>query len=378
MIRKWLIRNNRKTIASAVALFTFVILITLSAFALFNYVLQVQEENEYKLSLSYHSMIADLQNFTNQNISLLSGFSAYIQMKEVYTDREINTYLNFLLKDHLDDMKNIGIFEDTTIKWVYPLEGNESAIGVDLSKVPEQAAEVSRVKNNLETFFVGPVNLIQGGVGFIIRMPLLKHEKYWGMVSIVLKAEQAFAFIDRFSDRYDVAYLITHADQPDQIIYGNKDILSMSPLKFRTDVTMGGWDIYTVPKGGWEHKNNIIVTIFAIITIVSVMISRYVYSWIMYYNRMITDKVALEQKYMLDRFTGIYTREHFNLRVREEITQAERRDYPISMLYFDLDHFKNVNDTYGHSTGDKVILQVVDVVTTIIRTADVFARWGGR
>ena len=84
---------------------------------------------------------------------------------------------------------------------------NESAIGVDLSKVPEQAAEVSRVKNNLETFFVGPVNLIQGGVGFIIRMPLLKHEKYWGMVSIVLKAEQAFAFIDRFSDRYDVAYL---------------------------------------------------------------------------------------------------------------------------------------------------------------------------
>ena len=100
MIRKWLIRNNRKTIASAVALFTFVILMTLSAFALFNYALQVQEENEYKLSLSYHSMIGDLQNFTNQNVSLLSGFSAYIQMKDVYTDREINTYLNFLLKDH--------------------------------------------------------------------------------------------------------------------------------------------------------------------------------------------------------------------------------------------------------------------------------------
>ena len=377
MIRKWFVRDNRKTIAFSVALLTFTMLVSLSAYFLFNYSVQLQEENEYKISLTYHGLIGDLQNFTNQNISLLSGFSAYIQMKDVFTDREVDTYLNFLLKDHLDDMKNIGVFEDTTIKWVYPVEGNESAIGVDLSKVPEQADDVYRVKNNLETLFVGPVNLVQGGTAFIIRMPLLRHEKYWGMVSIVLKAEQAFAFIDRFSNEYDVAYLITHADQPDQIIYGNKDILSMSPLKFRTDVTMGGWDIYTVPKGGWKHYNHIIGIIFAIIVLVSIMISRYVYSWIMQYNRMLTDKVELEQKYVLDPFTGIYTRDHFNLRVREELSQAERINYPISMIYFDLDHFKNVNDTYGHAMGDKVLLKVVDVVGTIIRAGDVFARWGG-
>jgi len=47
------------------------------------------------------------------------------------------------------------------------------------------------------------------------------------------------------------------------------------------------------------------------------------------------------------------------------------------MIYFDLDNFKNVNDNYGHATGDKVLLQVVDIVKSIIRSSDIFARWGG-
>lgn len=377
MIPKRTFFKNRKTIALALAFLTFFVLISISSYVLYSYVMQVQEENEYRVSLAYHNMVGDIQNFTNQNISLLSGFSAYIQMKNIYTDDEINTYLNFLLKDHLDDIKNIGVFEDTTIKWVYPIEGNESAIGVDLSKVPEQADDVARVKNNLETLFVGPINLIQGGEGFIIRMPLLKNEKFWGMVSIVLKAEQTFSFIDRFSDQYQVDYLFTYADNPDQVIYGNKDILSMSPLKFRTDVKMGGWDIYTVPRGGWKRYNSLMMGILTLVLIISLLISRYVYNWIMRYNRMLKDKVDLEQQFILDRFTGIYTREYFNQKVREEVKQIERYEYPVSMVYFDLDHFKNVNDTYGHATGDKVLLQVVDAVKSIIRTGDVFARWGG-
>ncbi len=377
MSRKWTIFYNRRGAAFLIAITTFLILVVLAGLMLRNFSAQIQEENEYQVSLMYHNMMGELQDFKNQNISLLAGFSAYIQMNERHTDDEINTYLNYLLRDHLNDIKNIGVFEDTTIKWMYPMEGNESAIGVDLSKVPEQAEDVKRVKNNLETLFVGPVNLIQGGVGFIIRMPLLKNDQFWGMVSIVLKAEQAFGFIDSFSEQNRVEYLITYADQETKVIYGNPEVLSMSPLKFRTDVTMGGWDVYTVPKNGWQNQDRLLWIMFIIAIIVAVLISRFMYNSIINYNLMASDKVALEQKYLLDRFTGIYTREHFNQRVREEIKQIERYDYPISMIYFDLDHFKNVNDTYGHASGDKVLLQVVDAVKSIIRAGDVFARWGG-
>lgn len=208
-------------------------------------------------------------------------------------------------------------------------------------------------------------------------MPLTKNDTYWGMVSIVLRAENAFGFIENHSDRYNVEYLITHGDKPDEVIFGDRDVLNMQPLKFRIEDSLGGWDIYAVPNGGWNDQRGTLGIIFVIGFFINIMISRYIYSWIINYNKVLDDKIELEKKYILDRFTGIYTRDYFNLKVHEEFKNVERHGYPISMIYFDLDHFKNVNDTYGHATGDKVLLQVVDIVKSIIRESDIFARWGG-
>ncbi len=225
--------------------------------------------------------------------------------------------------------------------------------------------------------FVGPVNLIQGDQAFIIRMPLLKNKKYWGMVSIVLKAERTFSFVEKHSKNYKMEYLITSADKPDEIIHGNKKVLGMSPLKFRTEDTLGGWDIYAVPKGGWDKKIATIVLIISLSAITSFLLSWRVFSWINKYNQVFSDKIALESKYILDRFTGIYTREYFNYRLKEEVSFGLRSIEPIAMIFFDLDHFKKVNDVYGHSAGDDVLLEVVKKIKTIIRSEDVFARWGG-
>lgn len=369
--------SNKKVFALVLSMSTLVILLSLIVAFLYNYSDQLQGESEYDASLAYHNLIDEIQDFTNQNISLLSGFSAYVQTNESFTDEEIYTYLDYLLKDNLDDIRNVGIFKDTTITWIYPLEGNESAIGVDLSKVPAQADAISKVKGEGVTLFVGPVDLVQGGVGFIIRMPLSKDNAYWGMVSIVLRAEQAFEFIDDYSDEHNMDYLITHANNTDEIIYGNKEILKMSPLKFVTEESLGGWDVYTVPTGGWNNHMIRFASIFVICGLISVGISERIYRWVIEYNLILTDKIELEKKYILDRFTGIYTREYFNLRVQEEFSHSRRHGHAISMIYFDLDHFKKVNDEFGHAAGDKVLLKVVDCVKKVIRTEDVFSRWGG-
>jgi len=368
---------SKKTIALVTSIITLIVLFSITILILFNYSNQLRYDSEYKMSISYHSLVDEIQDFTNQNISLIAGFSAFIQTSNVYKDEDIYTYLDYLLKDHLDEIRNVGILQDTTIMWNYPLEGNESAIGVDFSKIPEQADSIIRVKENLETLFVGPVNLVQGGVGFIIRKPLMKNGKYWGMASIVLKAEQAFAFVENFSELYNTEYLITHANKPDEIIFGNKEILEMSPLKFRTQDSLGGWDIYTVPRGGWKNYGSLFASILIVCSFIYIIISIAIYRWIIDYNLVLKDKIELEKKYIRDRFTGIYTREYFNMRVQEEFSHAKRVGYPISMIYFDLDHFKNVNDTYGHSAGDKVLISVVDIVKTVVRTEDVFSRWGG-
>lgn len=373
---RWLTKN-KKRLAYLIAIGLFMFLMVVCFIFIYNYSMRVKEDNENKVTESYYILSDEIREFKNQNISILSGFAAYIQLVDTTDGDEIYRYLDFLLRDRLEDIRNIGVFEDTTIKWVYPLEGNEGAIGTDLSKNPEQIDDVLRVKNNLETLFVGPVNLIQGGQSFIVRMPLLKNEKYWGMVSIVLKAERAFSFVEKHSKNYKMEYLITSADKPDEIIHGNKKVLDMSPLKFRTEYTLGGWDIYAAPKGGWDKKNSFIVLIIFLSSITSFLLSWRVFSWINKYNQVFSDKAELESKYILDRFTGIYTREYFNFRLKEAVSQGLRNNEPIAMIFFDLDHFKHVNDVYGHSAGDDVLLEVVKKIKYIIRGEDVFARWGG-
>ncbi|MBF4694936.1 diguanylate cyclase domain-containing protein [Fusibacter ferrireducens] len=375
-ISRFKIEGNSR-IAILVSVSAFVLLMFFSIIFIYNFSMRIREDEANRVAISYYSLNEEIRDFKNQNVSLLSGFAAYIQLKETTSDEEIYEYLGFLLRDHLDDIKNIGVLIDTTIRWVYPTGGNEGAIGKDLTEIPEQRDEVLRVKNNLETLFVGPVNLIQGGTAFIIRMPLLKDEAYWGMVSIVLKAENAFKFVDKHSRNYKIDYLITPADTPNEIIYGNSRVLELSPLKFRTEASIGNWDVYAVPSGGWDHRVKQIALIFFACILMSFFVSLSTYSWIKKYGKVLNDKVELEGKYIQDRFTKIYTREYFNLRLKEEVSNSQRHNHPISMIYFDLDHFKKVNDVHGHSAGDEVLLEVVAKVKSIIRLGDIFARWGG-
>lgn len=368
-------KNLRLAIFASVSVFA--LLMIVSSVFIYNFSMRVKADNENNVTVSYYSLSEEIRNFKNHNISLLSGFAAYIQLKDTTDDEEIYQYLDFLLRDQLEDIRNIGVLEDTTIRWMYPLEGNESALGRDLSTIPGQAEEVAWVKSNLVPLFVGPVNLIQGGTAFIVRMPLLKNDAYWGMVSIVLKAERAFGFVDKHSENYHMSYLITSADQPDDVIYGNLDVLDMSPMKFRTEDSLGGWDIYAVPENGWDNKTKLFTIVLLICMLVSFFISWRIFLWLRRYTQILRDKVELEGKYILDRFTGIYTREYFNYRLKEEVSISQRNALSISMVYFDLDHFKNVNDVYGHSAGDDVLIEVVKKIKSIIRLEDVFARWGG-
>ena len=79
----------------------------------------------------------------------------------------------------------------------------------------------------------------------------------------------------------------------------------------------------------------------------------------------------------IDPLTGIYNRVKFDEELKKWIGYSKRYGTPFSLIIFDFDDFKNVNDTYGHIIGDKVIVEIVNIVKDSIRQTDVFARWGG-
>ena len=78
-----------------------------------------------------------------------------------------------------------------------------------------------------------------------------------------------------------------------------------------------------------------------------------------------------------DGLTGLYNRRHWQERLDEEVLRVQRQPRPLSLLMFDLDHFKRVNDRHGHLTGDEVLRAVGELVHTTLRRTDVAGRYGG-
>ena len=78
-----------------------------------------------------------------------------------------------------------------------------------------------------------------------------------------------------------------------------------------------------------------------------------------------------------DPLTNVFNRRAFVERLEADISHSSRHGMPLTLLMFDLDHFKNVNDTYGHLAGDAVLSEFANLVLELIRREDTFARYGG-
>ena len=79
----------------------------------------------------------------------------------------------------------------------------------------------------------------------------------------------------------------------------------------------------------------------------------------------------------IDSLTGTFNRQFFMKRAAEEIAYARRHKKAVGFIMMDIDHFKQVNDTYGHQMGDSVLNQFATIVSQVKRTEDIFSRYGG-
>jgi diguanylate cyclase (GGDEF)-like protein len=75
--------------------------------------------------------------------------------------------------------------------------------------------------------------------------------------------------------------------------------------------------------------------------------------------------------------TGAYNRLHFHRLLEAEVEKIKRYQGELSIIFFDIDHFKQINDTYGHPMGDTILEELTKVVARANRSSDIFARFGG-
>jgi len=95
----------------------------------------------------------------------------------------------------------------------------------------------------------------------------------------------------------------------------------------------------------------------------------------------ITETEKLKDSYQrlasIDTLTQIANRKRFNEELHKELQKYKIYKKPLSLLMFDIDHFKKVNDDYGHQVGDDILIELSSLVQGLVREIDLFARWGG-
>ncbi|MEJ6003501.1 sensor domain-containing diguanylate cyclase [Paucibacter soli] len=85
----------------------------------------------------------------------------------------------------------------------------------------------------------------------------------------------------------------------------------------------------------------------------------------------------LERLAITDALTGLYNRRYLDMVLERELRRAQRYGTELSVILLDLDHFKHINDRYGHQLGDQVLVSVAALLRTRLRDSDVAGRWGG-
>jgi len=90
-----------------------------------------------------------------------------------------------------------------------------------------------------------------------------------------------------------------------------------------------------------------------------------------------TEIESVEHSASIDPLTKLFTRGHFAQRFEMEIRRARNYAHPLSVFLLDIDHFKNVNDTHGHSAGDLILVKLGEILRQSVRSSDIAARFGG-
>ncbi|MEQ9547826.1 MAG: GGDEF domain-containing protein [Marinobacter sp.] len=130
----------------------------------------------------------------------------------------------------------------------------------------------------------------------------------------------------------------------------------------RVESTLEGFLVFDSQGGQLKWKLNLLSTVAPIL---ASALSR---------HRLIE---SLTHKAIYDGLTGLYNRNKIEEVLQHELERSQRYDNPLSVLLFDIDHFKSINDNFGHDVGDRVLRELSGLVGQKIRAADLIGRWGG-
>ncbi|MES9833097.1 MAG: diguanylate cyclase [Candidatus Thiodiazotropha sp. DIVDIV] len=281
-------------------------------------------------------------------------------------------------------IRSIALARDNIISHVFPLAGNESAVGLDYVKNEEQWPAVKRAIEAKSTVVAGPVNLIQGGTAFIARTPiytrkgisgLLSEHKpaYWGLASIVIEIRSLFQAAGITEQVDGLTLALRGKDglgKKGNIIFGDMALFNLDPVIQSITLPNGNWQIAAIPVTGWGSDHKVLWLLRISGWLLALFISLLIAALIK--TRTTNLELALQ-----DPLTGLPNRRLLEDRLQQLLEHHKRNKTGFGVIYIDLDGFKAINDTYGHRVGDQLLQITATRMQSSVRASDTVCRSGG-
>ncbi|MDK9706424.1 MAG: response regulator [Desulforhopalus sp.] len=233
---------------------------------------------------------AGLEAQINANFYLTRGLIAFISIHPQMDDLTFQQLARQIL-DNRNYIRNIALAPDNVVRFVYPLQGNERAVGLRYQDNAEQWPSVARIIASRKAVIAGPVNLVQGGLAFVSRTPIYladdpdgqKEDKYWGLASIVIEKENLFKASGLYDDNLDIRVALRGKDglgAEGDMIEGDPAIFQDNPVLLPVNLPEGSWLLAGTPKNGWLASSPYLYPLRISALVLAALLGLAAYTWL--------------------------------------------------------------------------------------------------
>lgn len=371
--KKLLHSDSKQVIAGGIAS-----LILISFIWVFETLIQAQSkkiQSDVRLeAFSYGSLLRSrVDRELNSLLYLSGGLASYLTVyHQVLEPKKVNAILADLYA-RSKHVRNLGIAVGYQVTYVYPVKGNEKVIGMDYRDLPKQWLQVKRAVDTKTGVLAGPLTLVQGGRALVYRYPVFVENQYWGILSTVINTEPFLnaAFKGVSNNDYEFAVRVKdYSGDLEETFFGDAKLFA-NPKSFLMESE--------VPNGKWEwailrktvSSSAYFISLMRLMELVSsVLLATAIYLFL-------RERSKLSRDALYDSLTGLANRRLLYDRIYQELAQADRSNKFIAIMFVDLDHFKKINDNYGHDFGDQLLKTVAKKLTHCVRAIDTVGRLGG-
>ena len=189
-----------------------------------------------------------LEGNLNSNLQLVRGLISVIALEPGLNQAQLEIAAAPLFQGRTQ-LRNIGAAPDMVIRLMYPIAGNEKAIGLDFRKTPTQVESAEKARSTRQIILAGPLRLAQGGIGLVARMPVYLPEargesRFWGLVSAVIDIDRLYNDSGLIDARMPIEIAIRGRDASGpqgEGFFGKPEIFSNKPILREITLPYGSW-----------------------------------------------------------------------------------------------------------------------------------------